>query len=265
MQFQWNFNGTKLSRFDKVTPYTSFWYILAMGTTQLWVRGIVRVMHSTGPGKKENKKPYVKTNYIALELWFQGTMIKIQGDIYWFTLGAKGDWTLDTATTDCCSISILPHCSVTMPQGNKSVSDHAKSAAKAIWKKIKPYSSSHLPCQQPQSWLRLISSLPQQRRTILQPSLQLATGWRQGLMNTVVMQIHAPRKQPPMPKMTLQYSFITNMPKSPLKNQLKSQQIFFQHILPSVWLKTMSLCLLWIPYELLSSATSKICKHLYYP
>src|SRR5258708_17465295 len=72
-------------------------------------------------------------------------MIKIQGDIYWFTLGAKGDRTLDTATTDCCSISILPHCSVTMPQGNKSVSDHAKSAAKAIRKKIKPYSSSHLP------------------------------------------------------------------------------------------------------------------------
>jgi len=32
------------------------------------VRGIVRVMHSTGPGKIENKKPYVKTNYIALEL-----------------------------------------------------------------------------------------------------------------------------------------------------------------------------------------------------
>src|SRR5258708_31791480 len=72
-------------------------------------------------------------------------MIKIQGDIYWFTLGAKGDRTLDTATTDCCSISILPHCSVTIPKGNKIVSDHAKPAAKAIRKKIKPYSSSHLP------------------------------------------------------------------------------------------------------------------------
>lgn len=53
----------------------------------------------------------------------------------------------------------------TMPQGNKTVSDHAKSASKAIWRKIKPYSSSHPSLSTPSTASELIKAHLQSNST----------------------------------------------------------------------------------------------------